>query len=65
PAKEGTGLIAGGAVRAVMEVVGVHNIVAKSIGTHNSFNTLRAVLDGLTNLKDAESVKKRMGKVEE
>ncbi len=65
PAKEGTGLIAGGVVRAMMEVVGIQNIVAKSIGTHNSFNTLRAVLDGLTKLKDAESVQKRMGKAPE
>ena len=65
PAKEGTGLIAGGAVRAMMEVVGVQNIVAKSIGTHNSFNTLRAVLDGLTKLKDSESVQRRLGKAPE
>ena len=65
PAGEGTGLIAGGAVRAIMEVAGVHNIVAKSIGTHNSFNTLRATLDGLTKLKDSESVMKRTGRTAE
>jgi small subunit ribosomal protein S5 len=65
PATEGTGLIAGGAVRALMEVAGIHNIVAKSLGTHNPFNTVRATLDGLSKLKDAESVKRRMSKSEE
>lgn len=65
PAREGTGLIAGGAVRAIMEVVGIKNIVAKSLGTHNPFNTIGATLDGLTKLKDAESIMKRMGKAEE
>ncbi len=65
PAREGTGLIAGGAVRAIMEVVGISNIVAKSLGTHNPFNTIGATLDGLTKLKDAKSIMKRTGKVEE
>lgn len=65
PAREGTGLIAGGAVRAIMEVVGIKNIIAKSLGTHNPFNTIGATLDGLTKLKDAESIMKRMGKAEE
>lgn len=65
PAREGTGLIAGGAVRAIMEVVGIKNIVAKSLGTHNPFNTIGATLDGLTKLKDAESIMKRTGKAEE
>jgi small subunit ribosomal protein S5 len=65
PATEGTGLIAGGAVRALMEVAGIHNIVAKSLGTHNPFNTVRATLDGLSKLKDAESVKRRISKFEE
>ncbi len=65
PAVEGTGLIAGGAVRAIMEVAGIHNIVAKSLGTHNPFNTMRATLDGLTKLKDLESVMRRTGKTEE
>ncbi len=64
PAREGTGLIAGGAVRAIMEVVGINNIVAKSLGTHNPFNTIGATLDGLTKLKDAESIMKRTGKAE-
>lgn len=65
PGRKGAGLIAGGAVRAIMEVAGVHSIVAKSIGTHNPFNTVKATLDGLTKLKDLESVTKRMSKVEE
>jgi small subunit ribosomal protein S5 len=65
PALPGTGLIAGGAVRALMEVAGVNNIVAKSLGTHNPFNTVRATLDGLMKLKDEESVEKRLGKTEE
>lgn len=65
PAPEGVGLIAGGPVRAIMEVVGIHNIVAKSLGTHNPFNTVRATFDGLTKLKDLESVRKRTGKAEE
>jgi small subunit ribosomal protein S5 len=65
PAVEGTGLIAGGAVRAIMEVAGIHDIVTKSLGTHNPFNTVRATLDGLTKLKDSESVMRRTGKTEE
>lgn len=65
PAKPGTGLIAGGPVRAIMEVAGIRNIVAKSLGSRNPFNTVRATLDGLMKLKDAESLSKRTGKTEE
>lgn len=65
PATEGIGIIAGGAVRAIMEVAGIQNIVAKSLGTHNAFNTVRATLDGFTKLKDSESVARRMGKIDE
>lgn len=65
PAKPGTGLIAGGPVRAIMEVAGIRNIVAKSIGSRNPFNTIRAALNGLLKLKDADSVNRRIGKSEE
>jgi small subunit ribosomal protein S5 len=65
PAKQGTGLIAGGPVKAVMEVAGIRNIVAKSLGSRNPFNTVRATIDGLLKLKDAASVEKRTGKTED
>ncbi|MDP3297796.1 MAG: 30S ribosomal protein S5 [Thermodesulfovibrionia bacterium] len=65
PAKEGAGLIAGGAVRALMEVAGIHNIAAKTLGNHNPYNTIRATLDGLTKLKDLENIIKRTSKTEE
>ncbi len=65
PAKNGTGLIAGGPVRALLEVAGIHDIVAKSLGGHNPFNTVRATLDGLTKLKDFDSVMKMRGRGEE
>ena len=64
PARKGTGLIAGGAVRAVMEVAGVHNIVAKSLGNHNPFNTVWATIDGLRQLKDPEEVIRMRKKIE-
>ncbi len=64
PARKGTGLIAGGAARAVFEVAGVHDVVAKSLGGHNPFNTVKATLDGLANLKDPEAVFKLRGKTE-
>lgn len=54
PAKEGTGVIAGGAVRAILEVSGAHNIIAKTLGRGNPFNAVRATLEGLIRLKDPD-----------
>lgn len=58
PAKEGTGIIAGGAVRAILEVMGAHNIIAKTLGRGNPFNVVRATLEGLAQLKDLEEVRR-------
>jgi len=64
PGAEGAGIIAGGAVRAIMEVIGVQNVIAKSIGSHNPFNTVRATIDGLMKLKDIGAVIETRGMVE-
>ena len=56
PAPEGTGIIAGGPVRAVMEVAGIHNVLTKSIGTSNPHNVVKATFDALLHLKDAGQV---------
>jgi small subunit ribosomal protein S5 len=65
PAPKGTGLIAGGAVRAVFEVAGVQDVVAKGLGGHNPFNSVKATLNGLSNLKDPDTIFKIRGKAEE
>ena len=62
PASEGTGIIAGGAMRAVFEVVGVHNVLAKCIGTNNAMNVVRATINGLKFMTDAEAVAAKRGK---
>lgn len=56
PASAGTGIVAGGAVRAVIELSGIHNIVAKTLGRGNPFNVVHATLDGLNQLRDPEDV---------
>ena len=56
PASAGTGIVAGGAVRAVIELSGIHNIVAKTLGRGNPFNVVHATLDGLGQLRDPEEV---------
>jgi small subunit ribosomal protein S5 len=62
PASAGTGIIAGGAMRAVFEAVGVHNVLAKCIGTNNPINVIRATMNGLTGMVNAESVALKRGK---
>ena len=65
PAPEGTGVIAGGPVRDVLEVCGIKNIVTKSIGSNNKINVVRATLDGLRQMRSAEQVAKLRGKTVE
>lgn len=57
PAKEGTGIIAGGAVRAMLEVLGAHNVIAKTLGRGNPYNVVQATLAGLSQLKNPKDVK--------
>lgn len=62
PAAPGTGVIAGGPVRAVMEVGGVNDVLSKSLGSQNPVNIVRAVFNGLENMMDAKTVAENRGK---
>lgn len=62
PASDGTGVIAGGAMRAVLEAAGVHNVLAKCIGSNNQINVVRATMRGLTDMASPESVAAKRGK---
>ncbi len=65
PASEGTGIIAGGAMRAIFEAVGVHNVLAKCIGSNNPINVVRATMNGLEKMVSPEEVAAKRGKTVE
>jgi small subunit ribosomal protein S5 len=65
PASDGTGIIAGGAMRAVFEVLGVQNVLAKCIGTNNPINVVQATINGLESMTNAENVAAKRGKTVE
>ena len=62
PASEGTGIIAGGAMRAVFEVLGVRNVLAKCIGSRNPINVVRATIAGLEDMQSPDSIASKRGK---
>ena len=61
PAADGTGVIAGGAMRAVLEIAGIHNVLAKSQGSSNPHNVVKATIDALSKLRNAQTVAKQRG----
>jgi small subunit ribosomal protein S5 len=65
PAPEGTGVIAGGAVRAVVAAAGIQNVLTKSLGTTNPGNVVKATMDALMKLRDAAQVASSRGKLAE
>lgn len=65
PASAGTGLIAGGPVRAVLEAAGVHNILTKCLGSHNPHNMVKATINGLNSLRTAQRIADSRGKTVE
>lgn len=62
PASDGTGIIAGGAMRAVLEVAGVHNVLAKTYGSTNPINVVRATMNGLISMKSPEMIASKRNK---
>lgn len=65
PASEGTGIIAGGAMRSVFEVAGVHDVLAKIQGTHNHLNVVQATINGLSRMQSPEHIAAKRGKAVE
>lgn len=61
PASEGTGVIAGGAMRAVLEIAGIHNVLAKSMGSSNPHNVVKATIDALSKLRGAKEIAHQRG----
>ena len=62
PASDGTGVIAGGAMRAVLECAGVRNVLAKSYGSRNPINVVRATINALSNVRSPDDIAAKRGK---